>query len=173
MSEEETLVCMIEIPRGQRNKYEWDEDLGGIVLDRFLFSSVSYPTDYGFIRDTRGADGDPLDAMVLLSEPTFPGCLIRARPVAMLAMVDEGEADDKIVCVPLKDPNWSKVESLEDIPRQLQEEIRHFFSIYKQPEGKKVEVFGWESKERALEVLEEARRRLAVESSNGSAPAGL
>lgn len=172
MSEEETLVCMIEIPRGERNKYEWDEDLGGIVLDRFLFSSVSYPTDYGFICDTRGADGDPLDAMVLLSEPTFPGCLIRARPVAMLAMNDQGEADDKIVCVPLNDPNWSKVDSLEDIPQQLQEEIRHFFSIYKQPEGKKVEVFGWEPKERALEVLAEARRRLAVEAANGSAPAG-
>src|ERR687884_1235022 len=98
MSEEEPLHCLVEIPKGSRNKYEWDAELGAIKLDRFLFSSVVYPTDYGLIPDTLAADGDPLDAMVCVSEPTFPGCVITVDPIALLEMRDEKGEDEKVVC---------------------------------------------------------------------------
>ncbi len=155
----DALIVRVEIPKGQRNKYEWDEELDAIVLDRLLFSSVSYPTDYGFIPGTRAADGDPLDAMVIVSEATFPGCVIRARPVALFAMSDEKGPDEKVVCVPLSDPFWNTVESMADLPLALRNEIEHFFSIYKQPEGKHVQVEGWYPKERALEIIDESRAR--------------
>jgi inorganic pyrophosphatase len=151
--------CLVEIPKGSRNKYEWDEELGAIKLDRFLFSSVVYPTDYGFIPDTLGQDGDPLDAMILLSESTFPGCIVQARPIALFRMTDDGEVDDKVVLVPLNDPNWSHLQQLDDVPSQLQGEITHFFAIYKQPEGKHVEVDGWYPREEALKEIEDARAR--------------
>ena len=154
------LICLVEIPKGSRNKYEWDDELQAIKLDRFLFSSV-YPTDYGFIPDTLGADGDPLDAMVLVSEPTFPGCVIPVKAIALLRMSDDKGEDDKVVCVPEQDPNWNTFESLEDIPDQLQTEIFHFFSIYKQPEGKDVTVDGWFDRDAALRSIQEARDRFA------------
>ena len=135
---DEPLHCLVEIPKGSRNKYEWDEALGGIKLDRFLFSSVVYPTDYGFVTDTLGEDGDPLDAMVCVSEPTFSGCLIAVTAIAVLRMSDDKGQDDKILCVPHEDPNWSGLRELSDLPDQLRTEIEHFFSIYKQPEGKEV-----------------------------------
>ena len=97
------INVMVEIPKGSRNKYEWDEELGKMVLDRFLFSSVVYPLDYGFVLDTLGKDGDPLDAMVCVSEPTFPGCVIRCKPIALFKMRDDAGEDDKVICVPLKD----------------------------------------------------------------------
>ena len=100
----EDFVAFVEIPMGSRNKYEWDDDLGGIVLDRRLFTSMCYPADYGFIEDTLGEDGDPLDALVLVGEPTFPGCRIRVRPVGVFHMTDEKGPDEKVICVPLKDP---------------------------------------------------------------------
>jgi inorganic pyrophosphatase len=153
------LHVLVEIPKGSRNKYEWDEELNAIKLDRFLFSSVVYPTDYGFVPETLGADGDPLDAMVLVSEPTFPGCVIPVKVIALLRMRDDKGEDDKVVCVPEQDPNWNLYERLEDIPEQLQGEIFHFFSIYKQPEGKTVEVDGWFDRDEALRVIEDARRR--------------
>jgi inorganic pyrophosphatase len=151
------LLCFVEIPKGSRNKYEWDPELKAIKLDRFLFSSVVYPTDYGFIPRTLGADGDPLDALICVSEPTFPGCVIPVKPIALLEMRDDAGEDDKILCVPLDDPNWNTFERLEDLPPTLADEIAHFFSIYKQPEGKKVEVDGWASREEALTRIEEAR----------------
>ncbi|MDQ6804489.1 MAG: inorganic diphosphatase [Actinomycetota bacterium] len=157
--ENERLICRVEIPKGSRNKYEWDEEVGEIFLSRFLSASVVYPTDYGFFPDTLAEDGDPLDALVCVSEPTFPGCLIEVKPIALLGMTDEEGGDDKVLCVPFTDPNWRKLEQLEDIPAQLRTEIEHFFSIYKQPEGKPVEVTGWRSREDALAVLEESRSR--------------
>lgn len=154
----ETTV-FVEIPKGSRNKYEWDPEAGAIVLDRFLFSSVHYPTDYGFIPGTMAEDGDPLDAMVCVSEATFPGCVIAVKVVAIFRMRDDKGLDDKIVCVPLHDPNWSHVEALEDLPLPLRDEISHFFSIYKTPEGKVVKVDGWFPREQALEVIEESTTR--------------
>src|SRR5204863_113936 len=110
------LLAYIEIPKGSRNKYEYDEELEELVLDRFLSSSTVYPTDYGYLIGHRGRDGDPLDAMVCVSEPTFPGCVIRVKPIALFKMWDEKGEDDKVVCVPLNDPGWNQAETLEDIP---------------------------------------------------------
>jgi inorganic pyrophosphatase len=155
----ERVHCLVEIPKGSRNKYEWDEELQAIKLDRFLFSSVVYPTDYGFIPDTLAEDGDPLDAMVCVSEPTFPGCVIPVKVIALFRMRDDKGVDDKVLCVPLSDPNWNQMERLEDIPQFLQDEISHFFSIYKQPEGKQVTVDGWYPKEDALRTIDEACAR--------------
>jgi inorganic pyrophosphatase len=152
------LLAFVEIPKGGRNKYEYDEELGRVILDRFLSSSTVYPTDYGFLIGHRGRDGDPLDAMVCVSEPTFPGCVVPVRPIALFKMHDEKGVDDKIVCIPTHDPNWNHAEKLEDIPGQLQKEISHFFSIYKDLEDKVVEVEGWRSREEALEVIEDAKR---------------
>jgi inorganic pyrophosphatase len=155
----EPLHCLVEIPKGSRNKYEWDDELGGIKLDRFLFSSVVYPTDYGFVTDTLGEDGDPLDAMVLVSEPTFPGCLIEVDAVAVFRMSDDKGQDDKVLCIPHSDPNWAFVEALSDLPDQLRVEIEHFFSIYKQPEGKEVVVDGWYERDEALRIVRESQVR--------------
>jgi inorganic pyrophosphatase len=151
------LLAYVEIPKGSRNKYEYDQELGELTLDRFLSSSTVYPTDYGYLIGYLGRDGDPLDAMVCVSEPTFPGCVIPVKPIALFKMRDEKGEDDKIVCVPLKDPGWNESETLDDIPKQLRREISHFFSIYKELEGKAVEVEGWRSREEALAVIEEAR----------------
>jgi len=156
---ESPLTCLVEIPKGSRNKYEWDERLQAIKLDRFLFSSVVYPTDYGFIPQTIALDGDPLDAMVCVSEATFPGCVIPVKPIALFKMRDDAGIDDKIVCVPLHDPNWAHVEKLEDLSQPLRDEISHFFSMYKQPEGKVVKVDGWFPLEQALEEIETAHQR--------------
>ena len=153
------LFVMVEVPKGSRNKYEYDHDLGVIKLDRFLFTSVVYPTDYGFIPATLGADDDPLDALVCVSEPTFPGCHIPVRAVAVLDMSDEKGQDEKIVCVPCNDPNWSAITDLDLLPHQLRAEISHFFTIYKQPEGKPVAVHGWRTREDAGAVIEQARQR--------------
>jgi inorganic pyrophosphatase len=152
------LLAFIEIPKGGRNKYEYDEELGRVVLDRFLASSTVYPLDYGYLIGHRGRDGDPLDAMVCVSEPTFPGCVIPVKPIALFKMHDDKGEDDKIVCVPMNDPGWNHAEVLEDIPQNLQREIEHFFSIYKQLEGKEVDVQGWRSREEALEVIADGRR---------------
>jgi len=153
--------CLIEIPKGSRNKYEYDERLGGIKLDRFLFSSVVFPADYGFIPETLAEDGDALDAMVLVGEPTFPGCVIEVRAIAILRMSDDRGQDDKIICVPYEDPHWSDLEDLDDIPSQLRIEVEHFFSIYKQPEGIDVDVQGFAGCEDARAVIEAARERFS------------
>ena len=156
---DETVNIVVEVPKGSRNKYEWDDDIGAIKFDRFLFSSMVYPVDYGFVPHTLGEDGDPLDAMVCVSEPTFPGCVIPAIPIGLFRMTDEGEIDDKILCVPAEDPNWNFIDSMDGLPEQLREEIAHFFSVYKQPEGKHVEVEGWYPLDAALEVIEASLRR--------------
>jgi len=153
--------CLVEIPKGSRNKYTWDPALGSIKLDRFLFSSVVYPTDYGFITETESPKGEQLDAMVCVSAATFPGCVIPVRVIAVFRSSDEAGQDDKLLCVPHSDPNWSHMERLGDLPDQLRDEIEHFFTIYKQPEGKTVEVQGWEDRDVAESLLAEARERFA------------
>jgi inorganic pyrophosphatase len=156
---ETPLKCLVEIPKGSRNKYEYYHDDDVIKLDRFLFSSMVYPTDYGFIPETLALDGDPLDAMVCVSEPTFPGCMIHVKPIALFRMEDDKGIDDKVLCVPLHDPAWNTLEELDDLSKALRDEIAHFFSVYKDLEQKKVKVDGWYSREDALEEIEEARRR--------------
>ena len=153
------ILVTVEIPKGSRNKYEFDEELGLFRLDRMLFSSVHYPADYGFVRDTMGEDADPLDAMVIVGEPTFTGCVIAAKPVGVFKMRDEKGLDHKILCVPVSDPQWNWVEKLEDVPGHLLLEIEHFFSIYKDLEMKKVGIEGWEGLSSALRVIDEAQRR--------------
>jgi inorganic pyrophosphatase len=155
---EDQLLAFIEIPKGGRNKYEYDEDLDRVVLDRFLSSSTVYPTDYGYLIGHRGRDGDPLDALVCVSEPTFPGCVIPVKPIALFKMHDEKGEDDKIICVPLRDPGWNELDELEDLPEQLRKEIPHFFSVYKDLDRKPVEIQGWRSRAEALEVIADARR---------------
>jgi len=155
------LVCVVEIPKGSRNKYEYDPQLGGIKFDRLLISAATYPTDYGYLRDTLGRDGDPLDALVCLTEPTFSGCLIPVKPVGMFRMHDEKGSDDKVICVPLHDPYWNEYEQLEDLPLLLRQEIEQFFSIYKILEGKEVEVGGWASRADAEREIDGSRQRLA------------
>lgn len=152
----ETVTVVVEIPKGSRNKYEYDPLLGAMVLDRMLFTSMQYPADYGFIDGTLGADGDPLDALVFVGEPTFPGCRIRARPIGLFRMRDEKGPDEKILCVPLRDPMWSHVEDLGDLNPNLLNEIEHFFAVYKDLEGHKVGVEGFGDRAEALRVIADA-----------------
>ena len=157
--EDGTLTCFVEIPKGSRNKYEYDVKSGVIKLDRFLFSSMVYPTDYGFIPDTLALDGDPLDAMVCVSEATFPGCVIPVKPIALFKMEDDKGVDDKVLAVPLSDPAWNTLQTLDDLPQQLRDEIAHFFSVYKDLEQKTVTVDGWYSREEAVKEIQAARER--------------
>lgn len=155
----EVLTIVVEIPKGSRNKYEMDHGTGEIFLDRMLFTSMQYPADYGFIEGTTGGDGDPLDALVFVGEPTFPGCRIHARPIGLFRMTDEKGEDEKILCVPLRDPLWSHVEDLSGMPPSLLNEIEHFFQVYKDLEGHKVSTEGFEDLGSALKVVEAARGR--------------
>ena len=153
----DTFTAVIEIPKGSRNKY--DHETHAIKLDRFLYSSVVYPTDYGFIPDTLSLDSDPLDVMVLVSEPTFPGCVIEVKPIALFRMEDDKGIDDKVLAVPCSDPNWNQLETLDDVAKQMRDEIEHFFSIYKDLEQKTVKVRGWFSREDAIEEIKASRKR--------------
>ena len=151
---------VIEIPRGSRNKYEMDHDSGAIWLDRMLFTATQYPADYGFVPETLAEDGDPLDVLVLLEEPTFPGCHIRVRPVGVFWMSDEAGPDAKVLCVPAKDPRSGAIHDLDDLPKFLLAEIEHFFAVYKDVEpGKSVETRGWEGAAAASGAVDDARAR--------------
>jgi inorganic pyrophosphatase len=154
-------TVVIEIPKGSRNKYETDPETGHIVLDRMLFTSMVYPADYGYIEGTLGGDGDTLDALVFVGEPTFPGCRIQARPIGLFRMTDEKGPDEKILCVPLRDPMWSHVEALGDINPNLLNEIEHFFQVYKDLEDKKVATKGFGDRAEAIAVIERARAAAA------------
>jgi inorganic pyrophosphatase len=167
VADDETFIVRVEIPKGSRNKYEYDEELDAIKLDRFLFSSMVYPTDYGYFPEAMGEDGDPLDAMVCVSEATFPGCVIEVNPIALFKMEDDGKVDDKILCVPTQDPAWNGLHELDDLPDQLKDEIEHFFSVYKDLEQKKVKVEGWFSRSDAIEVIEKARERQSSGDDDG------
>src|ERR671919_3016615 len=150
----------VEIPKGNRNKYEMDHVTGRIRLDRMLFTSTQYPADYGFIDDTLGEDGDPLDALVLLEEPTFPGCLIKARALGMFRMTDEAGGDDKVLTVPATDPRMSHLKDISDVSEFDRLEIQHFFETYKDLEpGKSVEGAEWVDREAAeQEILNSLQR---------------
>lgn len=151
---------VIEIPRNCRNKYEFDHQRQVIRLDRRLFSATAYPADYGFIPETLAEDGDPLDALVLVEDPTFPGCWITARPLAVFWMKDEKGPDAKIICVPSHEPRWADAQDLEDLPKDLMNEIRHFFEVYKDLEpGKQTEIRGYEGREAAWAEVESSRQR--------------
>lgn len=155
----ETVSVMVEVPKGSRNKYEYDKIRRRITLDRMLFSSVHYPCDYGFVEDSLALDGDALDALVLLWEPTFPGCIIESKPLGMFIMSDEKGPDEKILCVPVADPLWNHIVELSEVPPHLLKEIEHFFSIYKKLEHKDVEVDGWRGIDETLQTIEESKDR--------------
>lgn len=157
------VTVIVEIPKGCRNKYEYDKDKDRFVFDRMLFSSVHYPSDYGYIPETLALDGDPLDALVLVWEPTFPGCVIQSKPVALFKMWDEKGEDDKILCVPVRDPLWNHIHDISQVPPHLLKEIEHFFTIYKDLEIKKVSVEGWRSLDDACKIIREARERYLVQ----------
>ncbi|NJL83298.1 MAG: inorganic diphosphatase [Chloroflexaceae bacterium] len=146
---------LIEIPAGSKNKYEFDKDLNALALDRVLYSSVQYPYDYGFIPNTLADDGDPLDGMVLIDQPTFPGCIIAARPIGMLEMIDGGDRDEKLLCVPDKDPRFKQVFSLQDLAQHRLDEIAEFFGTYKRLEKKAVEILGWKDVEAVMALVEQ------------------
>jgi inorganic pyrophosphatase len=156
------VIARVEIPMGSRNKYEFDDELGGIVLDRRLFTSMSYPADYGFIEHTLGEDGDPLDALILVGDPTFPGCMIDVRVVGVFHMADEKGPDEKIICVPLRDPAYSYIHDVHDIPAAFREEIEHFFQVYKDLDLGKTETSGFGNRSEAQEILAAARDRLSA-----------
>ena len=156
------VEVVIEIPKGQRNKYEMDHASGRIRLDRMLFTSTRYPSDYGFIEDTLADDGDPLDALVLLEEPTFPGCLITCRVIGMFRMRDEMGLDDKVLCVPATDPRMAHLKDITDVPAFDRLEIQHFFEVYKEIEpGKSVQGAAWADRAAAEAEVEESRKRFA------------
>lgn len=155
----ELMTAYVEIPRGSRNKYELDKESGMLKLDRVLYSAVHYPGDYGFFPQTYGEDEDPLDALVILTDPTFPGCTITVRPIGIFLMSDRGEMDEKILCVPERDPLYAGYRDLTDVPEHFLKEVEHFFSIYKDLEGIRVNSFGWKDASEAKQVITESIER--------------
>lgn len=157
---EALIDVVVEIPKGSRNKYEFDPAIQAFRLDRRLFSATTYPADYGYIPDTLGEDGDPLDALVLLDDPTFPGCWVRARPLGVLWMEDEKGPDAKIISVLVDDPRWEKRHDLSDFPPHLLSEIEHFFDVYKMLEPhKSSSTQGYEGKAAAVKEIQASKDR--------------
>ncbi|MBD2362611.1 MULTISPECIES: inorganic diphosphatase [unclassified Anabaena] len=150
------INVLIEIAGGSKNKYEFDKELQAFALDRVLYSSVKYPYDYGFIPNTLADDGDPLDGMVIMDEPTFPGCIIPARPIGFLEMIDGGDRDEKILCVPDKDPRYTHVKSLRDVAPHRLDEIAEFFRSYKNLEKKVTEILGWQDVDKVAPLVEQS-----------------
>jgi inorganic pyrophosphatase len=153
----EVFNTVIEIPKGSTNKYELDVETGVIKLDRVLHSPMFYPFDYGYIPQTKYLDGDPLDVLVMLMHPTFPGCVVEAKAIGVLEMRDEKGPDEKILCVATKDPRFSNRKSLNDLTEHTQKEIVHFFEVYKTLEQKEVEVVGWQDVPMAIRLIEKYR----------------
>ena len=153
----DTIEVLIEIPRGSRNKYEWDDKRGVLRLDRTLYSSVHYPTDYGYIPNTHADDGDHLDVLVIVEEPTLPGCYLDARPIGVLRMRDDKGGDDKIICVPIADPRFADVREFADIASHWQREIDQFFRTYKALQGLQVDINGWGDRAQAWQIIEAAQ----------------
>jgi inorganic pyrophosphatase len=149
----EVVYAVIEIPKGSRNKYEYDKDMEAFALDRVLYSPFIYPAEYGIIPQTLYDDGDPMDIMVLMEQPTFPGCVIETRPIGIMRMIDGEDNDDKILGVPINDPRFKDVTDIDDVPEHLLKEIAHFFKEYKHLEGKTTEVLGWENAKKAFEAI--------------------
>jgi inorganic pyrophosphatase len=161
------IEVVVEIPKGSRNKYEADHDTGEIWLDRHLFTATTYPADYGFVPATLAEDGDPLDALVILDEPTFPGCHVRARVIGVFWMADEKGPDAKVLCVPAGDPRWKDIDDIGDLEQHrpmLVDEIGHFFEVYKKLEpDKDTTTRGWEGAEAAAQEVEDARQRYVAD----------
>ncbi len=158
---------IVEIPRGSRNKYEVDHETGRVYLDRVLFTSFVYPTDYGFFENTLGLDGDPVDVLVLLEYPLFPGVGVKVRPVGVLNMSDEAGSDAKVIAVPYKDPRWQHIQDIDDVPQQTRDEIQHFFEHYKDLEpGKWVKLEAWGNAAEAEAIVEAGIAKLAEEGGH-------
>jgi inorganic pyrophosphatase len=166
----DAIDVVIEIPQGSRNKYEYDHLTHTIHLDRVLHAAVHYPTDYGFIPDTLSKDGDPLDVLVLVLDPTFPGCHLPARPIGVLRMRDEKGEDEKILAVPIGDPRFDGIVDLEGVPSHHLREIEHFFATYKLLEDKETDLQGWDNVEAARREIKESRQRYRDTIEHGSAP---
>lgn len=149
------INVLVEIPAGSKNKYEFDKDMQAFILDRVLFASVQYPYDYGFIPNTLADDGDPLDGMVMMDQPTFPGCVIAARPIGMLEMIDGGDRDEKILCVPAEDPRYAGVKTLADVAPHRLDEIAEFFRTYKNLEKKVTEILGWKDADQVAALVKQ------------------
>jgi inorganic pyrophosphatase len=160
----EEVNAVIEIPRGQTNKYEYDKKLHVFRLDRNLYSPVHYPGDYGFIPSTLSLDGDPLDVLVLVDAPSFPGCLMTVRPIGMLEMVDQGKEDEKILAVGTNNPLFKDIRDCTNLYPHLLLEIEHFFSVYKELEAKTTKIVGWQGAEQAKTAVSECRERYAKKS---------
>ncbi len=156
---EAPVVALVEVPKGSRNKYEYDESWGRLRLDRVLYSPLHYPADYGFIPGTLAEDGDHLDVLIVTHEPTYPGCLVPVRPVGVLDMRDEKGRDQKILAVPAVDPRFAEVVDLPHLPPHFLAEIEHFFQVYKALEAKDTEIYGWSGAEEARRIVALARRR--------------
>ncbi|MBS1716237.1 MAG: inorganic diphosphatase [Armatimonadetes bacterium] len=151
------INTVIEIPRYSTNKYEWDEESDMFKLDRVLYSPLFYPFDYGFVPQTLYLDGDALDVIVLCSHPTFPGCIVEAKPIGVLEMRDEKGPDEKILCVATRDPRYGYRDSIETVNPHTLKELRHFFEVYKELEDKAVDVIGWKGVDLALELVTKYR----------------
>ena len=149
----EVVNAIIEIPMGSRVKYEVDKETGLIKVDRVLYSPFHYPANYGFIPHTWWEDGDPLDVIVFAYEPLYPGVLVEVRPIGLLKMEDSGELDDKILAVPAKDPRFNEIKDIKDLPQHLLNELEHFFSRYKELQGKETKVLGFEDAEAAKKAV--------------------
>jgi inorganic pyrophosphatase len=164
---EEWIEAVIEIASGSRNKYEYDHERHIFRLDRVLYSSVHYPTDYGFIPETLADDGDPLDILVVVEEPTFPGCYVRARPIGTLVMSDEKGPDEKILAVPVDDPRFDGIAELSHLHPHWLREIENFFATYKTLQGKEVVIQGWESRATAWEIIRRTQERFRQHERKG------
>jgi inorganic pyrophosphatase len=149
----EVVYAVVEIPKGSRNKYEYDKDKEAFALDRVLYSPFHYPAEYGIIPQTLWDDGDPMDILVIMDEATFPGCVIESRPIGVMRMIDAGDSDDKILAVPVNDPHFSEIKDIQDISQAFLNEVVHFFTEYKKLEGKTTEVLGWEGASEAFEAI--------------------
>ncbi len=155
----ESFDVLIEIPKGSRNKYEYDFELKKVRYDRMIFSSMMYPADYGFIPNTLALDSDPLDVLVLVSEPTFPGVVMEVKPIGVFHMADEKGPDEKIICVPVSDPIWNRLNDLNELNGHMLKEIEHFFKVYKDLEKKKVDVGGWGDAKEARKIIQDCVER--------------
>ena len=154
-----TFDAIIEIPRGSRNKYEMDHETGRIRFDRVLYSPMFYPADYGFVENTLGLDGDPIDVLVFLTEPTVPGCVIEVKTIGVLNMSDDKGQDEKLICVPVADPTWNQLENITDMNPHTLKEVEHFFKVYKDLENKTTTIEGYGDKAQAEQLLQDARER--------------
>ena len=149
----ENFICVIEISKGSKKKYELDKETGLIILDRILYTSTHYPANYGFIPRTYGDDGDPLDVLLLCAEPLEPMSLVKAYPIGVISMIDNGRNDEKIIAIPFNDPNYNQYNSIHQLPSHIFEEMRHFFTVYKNLENKETAVNEVEGKEEAVKVI--------------------